>query len=51
MPAKMEVNFVVMQFIHVSGQNGALREKHFFFTQNCYADVVSDLRKKLPYWP
>ena len=43
MPAKMEVNFVVMQFTHVSGHNGALSEKlKLNFIQNCFANVISD---------
>ena len=45
----MEVTFFVMQFTHVSGPNAAWSKKQKLkFRQNCFVNVVSDL-KKLPY--
>ena len=39
-----------MQFTHVSGNNEALSEKlKFMFRQNCFANLVSDFKKKLPH--
>ena len=52
MHAKMEVYFVIMQFTKVSGHNGAKTKKQKFkFRQNCFANVVSHLKKKNTYWP
>ena len=37
-----------MQFTHVSGHNGASSKKQKNkFRQNCFANVVSDLKKSL----
>ena len=48
MHAKMEVNFVVMQYTHVFGHDGALSKKlQLKFRQNCFANVVSDKKKCL----
>ena len=46
MKAKMEVNFVVMQFTHVPENNGAWSKKQKLkLRQNCFANVLSDFNK------
>ena len=46
MRAKMEVNVVLLQFIHVSWQNGARSKKRTKkFRQKCFASLVLDLKK------
>ena len=44
MHAKMDVNFVVMHFTHVSGHKGAYSKKKWKIKlrQNCSVNVISD---------
>ena len=41
MRGKIEVNFIVMQFTHASGHNGALSQKKIMFRKNCYGNVIA----------